>query len=340
MTTPLQCSEVNPAEEEQLLDLYRRFLSQAERTIQLYYWRKQGRVTSGGIRPFAAWRGTVMVGAVSAVPVVMTWNGNYYRAVWQQDSIVDPAVRGMGIGGKLVEIARCDSDLLLAKGTSDAMYHLRLKSGFTDVPNSEYLTCVIARNYQTTGMRRWLYFRFLYLWFVLRRRRVRTTTVRCSQITEFSQDFDELDRALAQGSCLRQAKNSEFLNWRYGNCPGREYHIVRAENDGVLRGAAVLNLKDSSAEDAWLVDMVCDPGDSETISVLVDHSVRVSAGHGKGCLRTFCTSDRIRSHLFAFGFVKSRSTPRFTCKVERKPGTEFESVEWNVWHGDGDRELY
>lgn len=339
MTAPLHCSEVTPAEEEQLFELYRRFLSQPDRTIQLYQWRKQEGSSSAGIQPFAAWLEAAMVGAVSAVPAVITSNENYYRAVWQQDSIVDPAARGMGIASKLVEKARCDSDLLLAKGTSDAMYHLRLKSGFIDVPNSEYLTCVIARNYQTNGMRRWLYFRLLYVWFSLRRRRVRSTTLRCTQIARFSQDFDVLDRTLARGPCLRQAKNSEFLNWRYGSCPGREYHIVRADSDGVLRGAAVLNLEDS-AGDAWLVDMLCDPGDSETISVLVDHGIRVSAAHGKACLRTFCTSQRIRSHLFAFGFVKSRSTPRFTCRVERKPGIAPESVEWNIWHGDGDRELY
>ena len=59
----------------------------------------------------------------------------------------------------------------------------------------------------------------------------------------FDEKFDELFKVTCNKAMIRQVRNSEFLNWRYRNVPGREYKtIVSYEEDGSLSGYLIIRL--------------------------------------------------------------------------------------------------
>lgn len=336
----LECGSMRPDEEPPLLDLYRRLLDRGERTATLYNWRVEQDHASGGVRPFVVRHQSAIVGAVSAVPFKVTCAGERISAAWQQDSVVDPRMRGQGLGSMLVELAAEGADVLLAKGTSDAMYRLRLKSGFRDVPRSEYLICVLSPGYYAGGIARRSVALLLFLWSAMCRARPFGSRLRCTSVERFGPEFDELDARLAAGTAFRPSKSSDFLAWRYLRCPERTYRILRVDDEDRLRGAIVIQANQEPGGDAWIVDVLCDTSDAVAIRTLLDNAIQLAARNKAGCIKTFSTSAHARNHLFSRGFVSTSSTPRFTYRSGDPFALSPEVVEWNFWHGDGDRELY
>ena len=109
---------------------------------RFWSWRQENETQNGGETVVIAKGDEKIVGSVGIVPASMTVDGYPIRAAWQQDSLVSPAMRGKGLGKRLVAKAAEGWDLILAKGTSEAMYGLRKSVGFLDVPNVGYMVRV------------------------------------------------------------------------------------------------------------------------------------------------------------------------------------------------------
>jgi len=56
------------------------------------------------------------------VPASVTLKGSMLRASWQEDSLVLKTMRGKGVGEKLVIDGAKGWDIVLAKGTSKAIF--------------------------------------------------------------------------------------------------------------------------------------------------------------------------------------------------------------------------
>ncbi len=341
----ITCSPLEPGKEEELFGFYRMHLDQGERVVKLYEWRRLSPKASGGVATFVARSGSEIVGALNAIAFDLAVNGTMLRASWQQDSIVHPRMRGKGIGKLLVETAAEGWDVVMAKGTSPPMYHLRKSVGFKDVPNSNYSRLVMSPFRIGSSIRELVANVTLYLAGGLRRYRRKAhhgnpdTSVR--SLDRFACDLDShvLYRAAAHG--IGVSKSGEYLNWRYFTCPVKQYSVLEVRAGGQLVGIIVLDRPRNPSRTAWIVDMLFDLHDSHAAATLVAAAIAECRREGAASIRIFATAGPMRLCLAAAGFMRTTVTPRFTYRAANKVyARELSSTLWNFWHGDGDIDLY
>ena len=333
------------SEEKRLLDFFRNHLPAYPRFAKLWNWRKACLPASGGeTAVIARYRGDI-VGAVGIVPVSLTVSGRSIHACWQQDSLVSSAMRGMGVGKKLVTEAAEGYDVVMAKGTSNAMYGLRKSIGFQDVLHNDVMVRVLRPRYWSAVGRKTLIAEWmLYAWGAMvgtMRQGLADSPETVSPIYRFGDAFDMVAAHLADGPVIRPWKDSGYLNWRYCHCPGRHYRILQCRHAG-QRGAMVTTRSGVNGEEGWIVDHVCSPDNAPGFSALLSRALNEFKASGVRRAYAFATHPETRRRLIRFGFVSTGRSPRFTYKIRSDSDLNYvlEGRPWDFWHGDGDLEMY
>src|SRR5690606_38987433 len=108
-----------------------------------------------------------------------------------------------------------------AKGTSQAMYGLRKSMGYMDVPHSNLLirACRIRGGHDSILKTVILILPGIWANFMPFPRHY--TSVRVTEIREFDDSFDELDKAMMKGLTVRPYKGKDYLIGRYTQCPDK-----------------------------------------------------------------------------------------------------------------------
>lgn len=334
----LRLRRLLPEELERLFSFYRETLPSAERVITLYRWRIEDPTSSGGVDTYVAEGDGRLLGAMSLVPVRLTSRGEFLDAAWYTDSVVHPAVRGRGIGSRLLDHTAVQAPITFAKGTVEPMYRLRKRAGFRDVPRDRYLLrpmTPVPRDTAASLKRKAL---FLPLWLVGRISRRIPARLETVELYRFDTSFDRLADQVAERPGPRPYKPSDYLNWRYFRCPVRTYRVFAALREGRSAGAIVLRIDEGTSHDAWIVDLVADDTDRAVVHALLKRACEEAVRGGVPTIRTFATSPRVRQLLWLHGFVSTRETPRFTYHVA-PTGAALAAEEWSFFHGDCDTEL-
>jgi GNAT superfamily N-acetyltransferase len=331
--------------QDRFLNFFRDHLPAYHRFVELWNWRKDGLPASGGETAVIARYRDDIVGVLGIVPVRLTISGRSIQACWQQDSLVSPAMRGKGVGKKLVEEAAKNFDMVMAKGTSDAMYRLRKKLGFQDVMHGDLMIRVLqARPDKTvdskTRIAEWLLLGWGSMVHAVRHSKAEPTET-VSPICRFGSGFDTVAQRCADRPVVRPWKDSNYLNWRYCCCPGRSYRILQHHGSD-RTDAMVLNCTGKLGDEGWIVDCTCSPEGSAGFSSLLARGLREFRTSGVRRVYAFATHPVIRRRLRHFGFVSTGRSPRFTYRT--RSGSELNAYlsnhPWDFWHGDGDVELY
>jgi GNAT superfamily N-acetyltransferase len=322
-------------------DFYRRSLPAGDRVWSYCLWRQNGAPASGGIETYAVFDGERIVGATNCVPVSLGCRGHRIQAAWQQDTVVDPAMRGKGVGRALVEASSEAYEMVISKGTLPAMYALKRGLGFQDAKNVEYLIRVLDPSPPAASLRRRILFPLLHTTARMRDRHADPDGLHVQPVTRFDAAFDAFAARKVEQNELSPLKSSAYLNWRYLNCPTRTYQCFRVDEGDQLRGAVVLRVNDDPGGDAWLVDIIVQPGDIASSRVLLHHVIAELSRTGAACVRTFATSTGVRRALFQCGFFSTQDSPRFTFRLRQSSSrfAELASHSWHFCHGDGDTEL-
>jgi GNAT superfamily N-acetyltransferase len=337
----IQVGRLLPDLEESFLDFYRSTLKEAVRFEKYWPWHKAGPQGIGTEEAFVATFQGRLVGGVGAVAAPVTYAGRRIHASWQQDSIVSPSLRGKGVGRKLVEAAAQDFDVVMAKGTSDAMYRLRKSAGFQDVPRSNYLLKVLKPARHVNLGKRWLAEIVLRLWGKMLEGLAARGRVPVTTVDRFDESVDGLASALSVEPVFRLYKSTQYLNWRYLGCPDRKYNILRA-GAADSRGWAVTGIAEGGRGDGWIIDLLCPTNDRACRHSLLCAGVRNLRSSGVTRILAFATLPQARRSLMRLGFVPVPSTPRFTFRQSSNIPlpVPMENFLWDFWHGDGDVELY
>ncbi len=332
-----------PQDEAAFLDFYAHHQATWESFRRYWEWRRAGVPHSGGEEATIALDGGKVVGAVGIVEAPLTFQGARVRASWQQDSLVSSAMRGRGVGKKLVHAAWQGWDLSIAKGTSGAMYGLRKSVGYVDVPNSDYLVRVLRVRKEGQPIRKTLQESLLLAWKSLLPMPKPDPTIPLVEIDEFDESFTQLAEALSQEPVFRLYKSREYLNWRYTRCPDRRYQILRAGGDQA-RGAVVVRSAGDRLDEGWIVDLVGCSSDKHAAYALIRKAVEHLTQQDVSRIFVFATHRTVRAWLRRFGFLPTGRSPKFTYRIVRDPlpplPPEFSSAPWDFYHGDGDVELY
>jgi predicted N-acetyltransferase YhbS len=327
------------AEQEDFMEFLKGNLDTFDKFEQFWKWRQENKTICGGEEAAIAKYQSKVVGCVGIVPVDIRGCDDNVRACWQQDSFVDGAMRGKGVGKRLVEKATEGWDLLLAKGTGKTMYGLRKSLGFLDVRNSNNLLLVCRpRRLRFSGKMLAEY--ALWIWRMVIIPPKKNGRLRAVRIDEFDRSFDAVEKNKTRENVVRLQKDHRYLNWRYFLCPGKKYDIFRAGNEEA-RGAVVVARSRSDPEEAWIVDLICTRDDKQCGFALIREAVRYLEDAGASRIWVFSTLSTSRKWFMRFGFVPTKFTPRFTFRAVNNELTgKLKTAEWDFWHGDGDVELY
>ena len=330
--------KATPTDHPNLLDFWQRYLT--PRVAEVFRWREETGAAWGGNAPYLAEQDGVLLGAMNTVGVDIGWRGQLTRAVWQTDVVVSPAARGKGIVTRMMREAAAKHPMVLGKGTTAAMYAAKKKFGFCDVPHPNFLVCPLTPFYPVGPLTRRVKYALGYASSRWRRRGAGNLGFRISAVSGFSAEFDALAAKRMAGESLAPWKPAAHLQWRYATAPGRSYRILRADGAEGLRGAVVLRGPAGEERQAWIVDILADPGDSDTVDALIHGARDLLSADGAASIWVYATSLRMRGRLLQAGYLETVRTPRFTYFVSGTVPFDPDAVEWNFFDGDGDCELY
>lgn len=333
--------EMAPHDEAAVLSFYTQNLKESVRFSRFWQWRKESPSTSMKEKFLVSFgQNQIIEGCLGLVPVTISFAGRNIKGVWQQDSLVSSKSRGRGVGKKLVTKGNAICELALAKGTSQAMYGLRKKMGYMDVPHSNLLIRVCRLRGSHGSILKKLLLMLPGIWAIFFPFPSNSKLISVSEIQEFDESFDDLDRAMINGNTIRPYKGKDYLNWRYTLCPDKSYTVLKAGNGKAL-GAIVLSFSGNGYDEGWIVDMICGFDDTTTAYALIHGAICHFNNRKTSRIWCFATHPGARKWLFRFGFLPTSRSPKFTCFTKDKElKQKLSRCNWDFWHGDGDIELY
>jgi GNAT superfamily N-acetyltransferase len=316
-------------------------LDNCEQFRSFWQWRHENKEVSGGETAVIAKEKGKVVGCVGIVPAMITMKGLRIKASWQQDSLVSPAMRGKGLGKRLVKEGAEGWDLVMAKGTNKPMYGLRKSLSFIDVPKSNYLIRVCNVRDEAKSVKEHLVEYVLRLWKSFLSIPKKDDEIEVKPINSFDKSYNNLADELVKENVLRQHKGQDYLNWRYFGCPEKIYIVFRA-GEAKARGAVICKISGANSDEGWIVDLICPSFDYQCAYALLNAAVNYFEDQGVSRCWVFATLPAARKWLYRFGYLPTKRTPRFTYRVQQKYLNEkfIDSTKWDFWHGDGDLELY
>jgi hypothetical protein len=125
--------------------------------------------------------------------------------------------------------------------------------------------------------------------------------------------FNELFKAANNKTMIRQVRNSEFLNWRYRNVPGRNYKtIIFKKDDGKLNGYIILRLAIAYGMNVgFIMDFVNRDG-SEAGKSLIRYALNYFWDNDAAVAAALCFPDCIENGLL-------RKQGFFVCPKRIRP---------------------
>jgi GNAT superfamily N-acetyltransferase len=110
--------------------------------------------------------------------------------------------------------------------------------------------------------------------------------------------FDELFNAANNKMMIRQVRNSEFLNWRYGNVPGRSYKtIVSRGEDGRLNGYIIIRLAVAYGISVGFIMDFVTKEDSESGKFLIRYALKYFWNNDAAVAAALCFPNCIEYQL-------------------------------------------
>ena len=328
-------------DEQQLLNFMEQGLKDNGRFRSFWKWRQEGKPHSGGETAVVAKVDEELTGSIGIVPAQITLSGSPINASWQQDTLVAKSMRGKGLGKRLVNKGAENWDMVMAKGTNKPMYGLRKALKFEDAPNPTYLIRVSRPRLAANSFKDKIIECILAVYKTLLPWPKTDRDIKLSPKNDFDNSFDILADKIGQENVLRVYKNAGYLNWRYIAYPHKKYTILKAA-DTETRGAIVVNICGDTADEGWIVDLVCGSDDTQCAYILLKEAITYLEANGVSRIWAFATLPAARKWLCRCGFIPTNRTPHFTFRIKNKEldSSKITNAAWDFWHGDGDLELY
>jgi GNAT superfamily N-acetyltransferase len=126
------------------------------------------------------------------------------------------------------------------------------------------------------------------------------------KVTRFDGRFDELMQRVAPKIGITSVRNSEVLNWRYIDRPfPRDTILARSQNDQI-KGFVVLCENPRYKGQGEILDLVADPNDTETVTILIKGAIRHFKQMGFHTVSCFMSNKRYSKQLTNCLFIKRK----------------------------------
>jgi GNAT superfamily N-acetyltransferase len=287
--------------------------------------------------------GDRVVGQIAVQSALLEVEGETLEAGWAVDIMILPSHRGMGLAHRLHNAVANDVDILMALSMAPASRRLAIRQGCLTLPAVHQLTrwvhldSVSVRRYLLvrTVNHRWAnvaarlacnVFQFHRVFphlanpwlrvrdFVRRSRRELGPT-NIVEIARFGPEIDELWERTRGDYPVIFPRDTQFLNWRFAECPEPTYRSFVARRDGRAVGYVVLRRADPvELPHGIIVDLYAARADAQTVDDLVRHSL---AFFGNTVSAVDCGTSvaEFESVLRTHGFFRTKAhSPTCVCR--------------------------
>lgn len=215
-------------------------------------------------------------GMSCSIPVSLRTPRGLKPAKWSVDYVVDPAMRGLGIGRKALSCLTSHPAIGLAIGWTPVAGRVAFKVGFKLVQGFTNATLVLSRcrlaiELAKAGRRRDL----LRLARVFLRRIPGPAggSLPVDITREIPEGTDELwgQVSARYGFCVD--RDRKYLSWRFVSHPTHEYHFVRVGGPGTPAALAVCRLTDQTPQLGIISELIVDPEKGDVLVALLDATV-------------------------------------------------------------------
>lgn len=345
------------ADDDELFALYREVFGEdlTESSRRRWRWQYLDNPQTGpdGPQIWVAKDDGRPLGQYASMPVALWWGGREVRSSWGMDVFLRPEARGRGLGALLFTTWSDHVEVALGLGLTPSSYGLFKKLRYADVGPVPLLQKVLdprAVAERRLGAR-WpaalasgaaaVAGPLVGAALGLRhpeRALPGSEAVTVQAVTRFSAEHDGLwERARASyAMCVR--RDAAYLNWKYADCPHRQYALCEARRGGELLGYAVSrHVEHAGLRLGWLLDVFAHADDQAAKDALIGAVLDDFRRAGVARAQAFSLNAALRVALERRGFFAGPSPMQFCVRSRVDDhGALRDLGRWHVVFGDSD----
>lgn len=225
-----------------------------------------------------------IVGIIGTNTVRIRTPNGVLKAVWAGDLLIDPTVRGKGIGKKLVDAWKQSRPVAIGKGFGPIAYSLYVNRGFTGVWGFTAMHIVLSRArlalrlLRASERKNLLRLAKVFALPPARLRSDRESSISASETPP--REAAALWRSVAGNYRFAFERDEEYFAWRFGAHPVHRYRFVEMRSAAGLTGLAIVRLAGGRNPMGVILDLIVDPRDEESVRALMKGAVSFLKSEG------------------------------------------------------------
>ncbi len=345
------------ADDDELFTLYREVFGEdlTESSRRRWRWQYLDNPQTGpdGPQIWVAKDDGQPLGQYASMPVQLWWGGREVRSSWGMDVFLRPEARGRGLGALLFGTWSDHVEVALGLGLTPSSYGLFKKLRYADVGPVPFLQKVLdpravaRRRLQarlpgalaavaaavagplagaSLGMRH------------KERARPESKDVEVRAVTRFGAAHDGLWERARESYAMCVRRDAAYLNWKYADCPHRQYAMCEAWRGGELLGYAVSrHALHDGLRLGWLLDVFAHADDHAAKDALIGAVLDDLRRAGVARAQAFSLNAALRRNLEQRGFFPGASPMQFCVRSRVDDhGALGDTGRWHVVFGDSD----
>lgn len=353
-------ADVRPYQPQDLAavaDLYRRaYRGDLARRRQAFEWIHEHNPRPDPDAVYLLWwEDEQVAGYLGRSPVRLFIGGRAVPAVYSQEALVDPALRGRGVATTLFEVTNRTARPMISLWHNERIVSLLGKTGWTRVgplPSMRkyYRMDRLAPTRFRAGpiravarvlgrIHRWL----------TRAAPPAIQGYAIEPVARFGEEFDDLAHIAASQQGVIADRGADVLRWKYAAIPHQRYHCVAVRRNGRLRAYGVLLVQEGAdgIRKGKVVDLLGDatePEAMDALAVYCDGFFREADVDLAACI---VAPERFQRSFRRIGFRRAKPTLtswlwiRNQMCVPEHEGAALNRIEtWYITLGDSDSEMW
>lgn len=249
-----------------------------------------------------AFDGPHVVGSIAVQDGLLWIDNATHPASWIVDVMVHPDYRGKRLGHLIHDAVKAERDILVTLTMAVATRRIAERAGCVTLgPTQQFILphrltaptvarflrhkahfggkgrATLVRLFNTSGLGPWAVAMLGRLMSKASRRRApkdALTGYTIKEVPSFPDDIDTLWETSRSQFGATFERSSQFLNWRFVECPGLSYRRFLAYRDGALTGYVILRVGDKAELPLGVIaDMFASPGDPATLDALLAFAI-------------------------------------------------------------------
>lgn len=167
-----------------------------------------------------------------------------------------------------------------------------------------------------------------------------------NMVSEFDEQIDEFWQEASRDYDIIVVRDKKYLNWRFVDCPNKEYSICIAKRNGKVSGYIVFRYSETDGlRQGYIVDLFAKAGDEKTLQALVQKVVEVLKANKVDLISCLINTYNVIYHrvLRRNGFIFKTQKTKVTGYCVYFPHLEGDlrnSQLWFMTRADSDLDLF